>query len=114
VPQVKAGKARALAVTGNKRAEALADVPTVAETGLKGYEATNWYGMVTPANTPQAIIERLNKATVAVLAMPDVRKALLDNGIDAASSSPGEFAAHIRAETAKWTKVVREAGVKAE
>lgn len=112
VPQVKAGKARALAVTGPKRAVALASVPTVAESGLKGYEATNWYGYVAPPNTPRAIIERLHKATVAVLEMPDVKQTLLDQGIDAAPSSPEQFAAYIRAETGKWTKVIQAAGVK--
>jgi tripartite-type tricarboxylate transporter receptor subunit TctC len=109
VPQVKAGKARALAVTGDKRAEALPEVPTVAETGLQGYESLNWYGMVAPANTPRPVIERLHKATVAVLAMPDVRKTLLDNGIDAASSSPEQFAAYVKSETAKWTQVIKAA-----
>ena len=114
VPQVKAGKARALAVTGTRRAAALPDVPTVAETGLKGYEVTTWFGMVAPANTPRAILERLHKETVAILNLKDVRETLLDRGIDAAPSTPEQFAAHIRAETDKWTKVVRNAGIKAE
>ena len=114
VPQVKAGKARALAVTGTKRAAALPDVPTVAETGLKGYEATNWYGYVAPAATPRAIIERLHKATVAVLEMPDLKQALLDQGIEAAGSTPEQFAAYIRSETAKWTRVIRAAGIKVD
>lgn len=114
IPQVKAGKARALAVTGSKRAAALPDVPTVAETGLKGYEATNWYGYVAPAGTPRPIVERLYKETVAVLAMPDVKEMLLKNGIDAAPSSPEQFAAYIKAETAKWSKVIKAAGLKAQ
>lgn len=114
MPQVKAGKARALAVTGGKRATALPDVPTVAETGLKGYEATAWYGYVAPANTPRPIIERLNKATVAVLNLPDVRETLLSNGLDAAPSSPEQFAAYIGAETAKWSKVIKAAKLQAQ
>ena len=114
VPQVKAGKARALAVTGPRRAAALPDVPTVAETGLKGYEATNWYGMVEPADTPRTIIDRLNKATVAVLGMPDVKQALLDQGIEAAPNTPEQFAAYIKSETAKWAKVIKAAGMKSE
>ena len=114
VPQVKAGKARALAVTGPKRAVALANVPTVAESGLQGYEATNWYGYVAPPGTPRAIIERLHKATVAVLEMPDVKQTLLDQGIDAAPSAPEQFAAYIRSETGKWTKVIKAAGVRVE
>jgi tripartite-type tricarboxylate transporter receptor subunit TctC len=114
VPQVKAGKARALAVTGTRRAAALPEVPTVAETGIKGYEATNWYGMVGPANTPRAIVERLHKATVAVLEMPDVKQALLDQGIEAAPSTPEQFAAYIKAETTKWVKVIKASGIKVE
>ena len=114
VPQVKAGKARALAVTGPRRAQALPDVPTVAQTGLKGYEATNWYGYVVPAATPRPIVERLPNATVAVLEMPDVKQGLLDQGIDAAPSSPDQFAAYIKAETAKWTQVIKTAGLKSE
>jgi tripartite-type tricarboxylate transporter receptor subunit TctC len=114
VPQVKAGKVRALAVTGTKRAVALPDVPTVAETGLKGYEATNWYGYVAPPATPRAIVERLHKATVTVLEISDVRQALLDQGIDAAASTPEQFAAYIKSETGKWTRVIRAAAVKVE
>jgi len=114
VPQVKAGKARALAVTGSGRAAALPDVPTVAEAALKGYEATNWYGYVVPAATPRAIVERLHKATVAVLEMPDVKQGLLDQGIEAAPSSPERFAAYIQSETGKWTKVIKAAGIKVD
>jgi tripartite-type tricarboxylate transporter receptor subunit TctC len=111
-PQVKAGKARALAVTGPKRAASLPEVPTVAEAALKGYEATNWYGYVVSAGTPRPIIERLHQATVTVLDMPDIRRALLDQGIEAAPSSPERFAAYIKAETGKWTKVIKAAGIK--
>ena len=114
VPQVKAGKARALAVTGPRRATALPDVPTVSESALKGYEATNWYGYVAPPNTPRAIIERLHQATVTVLEMPDVRQTLLDQGIEAAPSSPEQFAAYIKSETGKWTKVIKAAGLRSE
>jgi tripartite-type tricarboxylate transporter receptor subunit TctC len=114
VPQVKAGKARALAVTGGRRAAALPDVPTVAETGLKGYEATNWYGMVAPANTPRAIVERLHKVTVSVLEMPDVKQALLDQGIEAAPNTPEQFAVYIKSETSKWAKVIKASGIKVE
>ena len=95
VPQAKAGKVRALAVTAPKRSPALPEVPTVAETGLKGYEATNWYGMVAPPGTPPPLLDRLHKATVSVLEMPDVKQALLDQGIEAAPSSPAQFAAYI-------------------
>lgn len=112
VPQAKAGKVRALAVTAPKRSPALPEVPTVAETGLKGYEATNWYGMVAPPGTPPPLLDRLHKATVSVLEMPDVKQALLDQGIEAAPSSPAQFAAYIKSETAKWRKVIQTAGLK--
>lgn len=112
VPQVKAGKARALAVTGLKRAAVLPEVPTVAETGLAGYEATAWYGYVAPAATPRSIVERLHQATVAVLAQPEVQEALAKSGIEPAPSSPETFAAYIRSETAKWSKVIRAAGIR--
>lgn len=114
VPAVQAGKARALAVTGGKRTAALPEVPTVAETGLKGYEATNWYGMVAPAGTPQPIIERLHQETVAILNLPDIRKALLNSGIEALSSSPQQFAAYIKSETDKWTKVIKASSLRVE
>ncbi len=114
VPQVKAGKARALAVTGPRRAAALPEVPTVSESALKGYEATNWYGYVVPPATPRPIVERLNQATVSVLEMADVRQALLDQGIEAAPSSPEQFAAYIKSETSKWTQVIKAARLKAD
>jgi tripartite-type tricarboxylate transporter receptor subunit TctC len=114
VPQVKAGKARALAVTGAKRAAALPDVPTVAEAALKGYEATNWYGFVVPAGTPRDIITRLNEATVKVLNMPDVQKSLLDRGIDATPTTPEQFAAYIKSENDKWVKIIKAVGIKPE
>ena len=114
VPQVKAGKARALAVTGAKRAAALPDVPTVAEAALKGYEATNWYGFVVPTGTPRDIITRLNEATVKVLNMPDVQKSLLDRGIDATPTTPEQFAAYIKSENDKWVKIIKAVGIKPE
>ncbi len=114
VPQVKAGKARALAVTGPRRAAALPDVPTVSEAALKGYEATTWYGYVAPSATPRPIIERLHKATVTVLEMTDVKQTLLDQGIEAVPSTPEQFAAYIRSETDKWTKVIKAAKLEAK
>jgi tripartite-type tricarboxylate transporter receptor subunit TctC len=113
VPPVKAGRAVALAVTGAKRSSALPGVPTVAETpGLKGYEASNWYGMVAPAGTPPAVIKRLQDELHAALKATEVRDALLSRGIDPDTSTPEEFTAYIRAETAKWEKVIRSANLK--
>lgn len=113
VPPVKAGRAVALAVTGAKRSSALPGVPTVAETpGLKGYEASNWYGMVAPAGTPPAVIKRLQDELHAALKATEVRDALLSRGIDPDTSTPEEFTAYIRSETAKWEKVIRSANLK--
>jgi tripartite-type tricarboxylate transporter receptor subunit TctC len=113
VPYVKSGKARALAVTGNKRADALPDVPTVAESGIAGYESTNWYCLVGPANLPRPIVDRWHREIVAVLDQSDIKQALLERGIDAAPSSPSELAAYLRSESVKWSRVAKAAGVQA-
>ena len=114
VPHVQAGKARGIAVTGAKRAAAVPDIPTVAEAGVPGYAAVNWYGLLAPAGTPKAIIDRLNKEMVAALGSPDVAEGLKSRGIDATPSSPAAFAAFIRAENAKWSPIIRQSGIKAE
>jgi len=114
VPPVKSGRAIALAVTGAKRSTALPDVPTVAETAaLKGYEASNWYGMMAPAGTPKPVIDRLHKNLVSVLSNSSIRDQFAAQGIEAAPSSPDEFANYIRSETLKWGKVIRAANLKA-
>lgn len=114
VPPVKAGRAVALAVTGAKRSPALPDVPTVAETrGLKGYEASNWYGMVAPAHTPKPVLERLHRELTAVLTSAAVSDALISRGIETTVSTPQEFTAYIKSETAKWGKVIRAANLRA-
>ena len=114
VPHVRSGKVRALAVTGAKRAEAVPDVPTVAEAGVKGYAATNWYGLLAPAGTPQPVVERHNREIVAALKAPDVVQQLKDQGIDAAPSSPAEFAKFIVAEEKKWVPIIRKSNIKVE
>jgi tripartite-type tricarboxylate transporter receptor subunit TctC len=114
VPHVQSGKARGLAVTGAKRAEAIPDIPTVSEAGVKGYAATNWYGLFAPAKTPAAIIDRLNREMIAALTAPDVAQGLKSRGIDAVPSSPAQFAAFIKAENAKWLPVIRQSGMKPE
>jgi tripartite-type tricarboxylate transporter receptor subunit TctC len=114
VPHVQAGKARGIAVTGTRRAQALPDIPTVAEAGVPGYAATNWYGLLAPAKTPVQIIDRLNKEMTAALKAPEVVEGLKSRGIDSAPSSPAEFAAYIRAENAKWSKVIKQSGIKSE
>ncbi|MCA3071326.1 MAG: tripartite tricarboxylate transporter substrate binding protein [Rhodocyclaceae bacterium] len=108
VPQVQAGKARALAVTGARRSEALPDVPTVAEAGVPGYEATNWYGLIAPARTPKAAITRFHKDMVAALNSADVRQQLKDRGIDAAPGTPEEFTRFVRGEEKRWGPIIRK------
>jgi len=112
VPHIKSGKINALAVTTDKRSKLMPELPTVAEAGVKGFEANNWYGIVVPAKTPRPIVDRLNKDFVAVLNMPDVRDILFKQGLDAAPSTPEAFGAYIKSETAKWAKVIKASGAK--
>ncbi len=114
LPQVKAGKLRALAVSGDKRTPLAPEVPTVAEAGVPGYELTVWFGLVAPAGTPREIVAKLNAEVLKILAMPDVRERFLAQGVEPVGSTPEQFGEHIRAQMAKWAKVVQDAGVKAE
>jgi tripartite-type tricarboxylate transporter receptor subunit TctC len=111
---VKAGKVHAVAITNTRRFPAMPDVPTVAEAGVPGFAVNNWCGVFVGGATPQDTIARLNGEIVKVLGMPDVRKRLLDSGIDAVSNSPREFAAYVREEMVKWASVVKSANVKVE
>ncbi len=111
---IKSGKVRAIATTGPKRADLLRDVPTVAESGYPGYEAMNWYAYVAPAQTPQDIIERLNREIVKALAAPEVVALLQKQGLEPSSSSPAELARYIKSEYETWGKVVKQAGIKAQ
>lgn len=114
VPQVRNGRLRALATTGSARMLALPDVPTVAETGVAGYEAGLWYGFIGPARIPAEIVRRLNSEIVAVLGLPDVRERLLNQGVEARPTSPDEFARLIVSDIARWAMVVKRAGLRAE
>ena len=114
IPHVKSGRMRTLAVTGATRSPLLAQGPTIAESGIPGYEASGWFGVLAPGATPAAIIERLNNAIVKGLAAPDARERLAAFGGEAGGSTPGEFAAHIRGEAAKWGKLIRSLGIKAD
>jgi tripartite-type tricarboxylate transporter receptor subunit TctC len=114
LPHVKAGKLTALGQTGVKRSPLISDVPTVAQAGVPGYEVTVWFGLVAPAGTPREVIQKLNSETLRILAMPDVRERFLAQGVEPAGGTPEQFGEHIRAQMAKWSKVVADAGVKAE
>jgi tripartite-type tricarboxylate transporter receptor subunit TctC len=114
LPHVKAGRLRGLATTGTKRAALAPDIPTVAEAGVPGYEVTVWFGLVAPAGTPREIVQKLNAEVVKILAMPDVRERFLAQGVEPVGSTPEQFGEHIRGQMAKWSKVVQDAGVKAE
>ncbi len=109
--QIKAGRVRAIAVTSIKRSGAAPEVPTVAESGLAGYEATNWYGMLAPAATPRQIVGKLNAEILQALHNPDVAQAISRQGADPLGSTPGDFEIYLKSEIAKWTKVIRAAGL---
>lgn len=114
LPYIKAGRLKALAVLGAKRAAQLPDVPTVAESGLPGYELTNWFGLVLPAGTSRELVARVHADVSRVLQMGDMRQRLVDMGADVVNSSPQEFAAFLAAESAKWARVIKEANIRAE
>ena len=112
VPHILAGRLRALAVTSAKRMPTLADVPTLAEAGFPGQESDTMQGMFVPAGTPPAIVKLLHADVVKILSQPDMREKLIGLGFDVVANSPAEFAAQIRIEVAKWTKVINDAGIK--
>jgi tripartite-type tricarboxylate transporter receptor subunit TctC len=112
LPLVREGKLRAFAVTSAKRSAVAPDLPTMAEAGFPGYEAVPWFGLMAPAGTPAAIIEKIHRDTVRALAMPDMRKKFGDLGLDVIGNSPAEFAEAIKTETPHWAKVIKEAGIK--
>jgi tripartite-type tricarboxylate transporter receptor subunit TctC len=114
LPHIRSGKLKALGTTGAKRSPVLPDVPTVAEAGVPGYEATNWWGFLAPAGTPPAIVERLHQEVVAVQASAETKRRFETEGAEALQMSPADFGAFIAAETAKWARVVKEAGITAE
>ena len=114
LPQVKSGRLRALAVTTAVRLPSLPDLPTVAESGLAGYETVTWFGFVVPAATPRDVVARLNSEIGKVLAQNEVRQQFSTQGIEVIGGTPEQFAAYIRAEITKWARVIRESGARAD
>ena len=114
LPHIKSGKLRALAVTGARRSPAAPDVPTIAESGFPGFEATAWYGVLAPAKTPKPVISRLHNDIAKALRDPDVDKRLAGLGFEVVASTPEQFSAYIKSEIKKWEKVVKASGAKVE
>ena len=108
------GKLRAIAVTGAKRAPATPHIPTVAESGVPGYEVTAWYGVSAPVKTPPAVVDRLNSEMLRALKLPDVREQLKSQGADPVGSTPAQYTAFMQNEISKWAKVIAAAGIKGE
>ena len=114
LPHIAAGRVRALAVTSRARSPLLPNVPTVAESGMPGFEAVTWFGFAVPTGTPRPIIDRLNVEIVKALAMPDVKQKLSAQGIDVAGGTPEQFGAYMHDEFAKWGQLVKDSGAKVE
>ena len=114
LPFVKAGKTKAVAVTGTSRLAVLPAVPTIAESGVAGYDYLSWMGIAVPAKTPKAIVDRLHQEIAKILATSEAREWLGAQGAEPGGDSPAEFAAYIKAETAKLAPVIRKAGIKAD
>jgi tripartite-type tricarboxylate transporter receptor subunit TctC len=113
-PHVRSGTAKALGVTGRSRSEALPDVPTIAESGVPGYDVSAWFGIFAPAGTPAAIVGRLNAEIVKIMRLPEIKERLASQGTDALTSTPEQLAAYVRDELAKWSRVVKASGMKVD
>ena len=114
IPHIKTGRLRGLAVTTAARSNLMPQLPTVAESGVPGYETGSWYGITAPAGKPRAVVSRLNKEITTVLGTPDFREQLLNAGADPMQTTPEQFAAYVQIEIAKWAKVIKLSGAKAE
>ncbi len=113
-PHIKSGRLRALAVTGAHRSPALPELPTMIESGVRGYESSTWYGLLAPKATPRAIVTKLNREVVAIVNLPDIKAHLLAEGAEPVGNTPEQFGEIIKSDIAKWGKVIRSAGLRAE
>ena len=114
LPHIRSARFKVLGVGGAKRSVALPDAPTIAEAGVPGYEANNWWGLIGPAGLPPAVVKKLQSETSAILTSPETQKWFLNEGAEVVNMAAGQFAQYITTETAKWGKVVKEAGIRAE
>ena len=113
LPTVRDGRLRGLAVSSLKRSPNIPEFPTIAESGFPGFEAVSWFGLLAPAGTPAAIVNKLHQETVKVLGQPDMRARFSQMGLDTVGNTPNELAAIVRSDVAKWTKVIKDAGITA-
>ena len=114
IPQIRGNRVRGLAVTSAVRIQPLPELPSIAEAGVPGYDVTSWYGLLAPARTPRAVIERLNAELVKTVRAPELRDRLLSEGVLPVGSSPPEFRAFIQRELTRWAKVIKDAGIVVE
>ena len=114
IPQIKAGRLKAFATTGTKRSKVAPELPTIAESGFPGFDVSSWYALLVPTGTSPAIVNRIRGAAIKAVELPDVQEAMSRQGLDVETSTPQELAAKIKAETAVWAGVIKEAGIKAE
>jgi tripartite-type tricarboxylate transporter receptor subunit TctC len=114
LPQIRAGKLTALGVSGPQRSAVAPEVPTIAESGLTGYELENWYGVLAPAGTPREIVNKLNAEIVKILQTQDVKERLNSQGFEIRTSTPEQFGAYLKSEIVKWAKIVKDSGAKVD
>ena len=114
IPHITSGKLRALGITTAKRSKLVPEMPTIAESGIPGYEVTQWYGMQAPAGTPKEVIAKINSEVRKILTMPDIIEKLATLGAEPAPSSPEGMASYVKSEVEKWSRVVRTSGAKAD
>jgi tripartite-type tricarboxylate transporter receptor subunit TctC len=114
LPHLKTGKLRAIAVSSKQRAASLPDIPSVQETGVRDFDVSNWYGLFAPVGAPRAVIDRVHREVVQILKTADMQKRMASDGSDPVGNTPAEFAAHVKAESARWSEVIRKSNIKAD